>query len=51
MVLGVVATTRGRGTSQGTRIYYHDTGGSNYLFVSHLRLIIYVTNERACLSL
>ena len=49
MVLGVVATARGRATSQGMMIYYHDTAGSSYLANAHFASLIYVTN-RGCSS-
>jgi hypothetical protein len=40
MVLGVIATARGRTISQGMRIYYHDTAGSSYLAFDRNKLII-----------
>ena len=40
MVLGVIATARGRTISQGMRIYYHDTAVSSYLAFDRNKLII-----------
>lgn len=40
MVLGVIANAKGRATSQGMRIYYHDTVGSSYLAFDRNKLII-----------
>jgi hypothetical protein len=45
MVLGVIATARSRATSQGMRIYYHDTAGSSYLTVDHNKMIIDTTKQ------
>lgn len=48
MVLGVVATARGRVISQGMRIYYHDTAGSNYLAFDHNKMIIVTAKQDRC---
>jgi len=46
MVLGVVATKKGRATSQGMATYYHDSAGS-FVLKSHLAMIIAV-DKSAC---
>ncbi|MGH3405259.1 MAG: hypothetical protein ACRDRJ_22555 [Streptosporangiaceae bacterium] len=47
MVLGVIATATGGATSQGMRIYYHNTAGRRYLAFDHNKLII-DTAKRGC---
>jgi len=47
MVLGVIATARGRATSQGMRIYYHDAAGSSYLAFDRNKLVI-ETAKQGC---
>ena len=47
MVLGVAATASGHATSQGMKIYYHDTAGSSYLAVDPFKMLIDVT-EQGC---
>ena len=45
MVLGVMATARDRVTSQGMRIYYHDTAGSSYITVDRNKIVIDTTKQ------
>jgi hypothetical protein len=47
MVLGVVATARGRATSPGMRIYYRSTTGGGYVIVDRNKMVISVT-KRGC---
>jgi hypothetical protein len=46
LVIGVIATSSGRATSQGMRIYYHDTTGNSYLALDPDRLFIVTANQR-----
>ena len=47
MVLGLVATARGRVASQGMRIYYRGTAGSSYLTLDRNQMVIAAT-KRGC---
>lgn len=46
IVLGIVATTRGRATSQGMLVYYHDSSGS-YVAKNYFANII-SANTKSC---
>lgn len=48
MVLSVIATASGRATSQGMRIYYHDTAGRSYLAFDHNKMIIVTAKRDRC---